>query len=72
MIAAVPVPTAETMPVTEPTVAAAVLLLLHVPIVGASDRIVVVPVQRAWGPRMGPGCRFTVTMVVAMQLAGVV
>ena len=65
-----PVPTAETMPVEEPMVAAAVLLLLHVPLVGASDKIVVVLKQTVCAPRIAPGCRFTVTTVVAMQLAG--
>ncbi len=55
------------MPVVEPTVAIAVLLLLHKPPDTELDSIVVVPAHKAVVPSIGPGAVLTVTVVVVSQ-----
>jgi hypothetical protein len=58
---------AVTMPVPEPIVALAVLLLLHVPLPDASVRVKVPPGQTGELPVMSEGRLLTVTTTVAMQ-----
>ena len=70
MIVVVPIDDPEMMPVMEPIVATDVLLLLHVPEPGASDKIALAPLQMCVIPRIAPGCRFTVAMVVVLQPVG--
>ena len=69
MITEVPVPTAETMPVEEPMVAAAVLLLLHVPPKVASVSVILLPTQiDGLAGDMTPGVGSTEVIAVAEQL----
>ena len=56
----------------DPTEATEVLLLLHVPVAGTSDMMVVVPKQTCEGPDIAAGTRFTVTGVVATQPVGAI
>jgi hypothetical protein len=56
-----------TVPVAEPTVATAVLLLLQVPPGVTSDNVVVVPMQREKLPAIVPGSGFTVSIADALQ-----
>ena len=63
-IVAVPTATPVTTPVVYPTVAFDVLLLVHVPPVTASLRLVVAPTQMLVTPLTGPGAGLTVTVVV--------
>ena len=60
-------PCPVTMPVAEPTVATAVLLLTHAPPEDTSDKVIVVPEQTTLGPVIADGSGFTVMTVVAMQ-----
>ena len=60
----------DTVPVPEPTVAIAILLLLHVPPAIASVRSVVAPAQTFVAPLIAAGVRFTVTGVVVVQPSG--
>ena len=65
---AVPAATPVTIPVTEPTVALAVLLLVHVPPVVTSVNVVVVPVHTFSVPVIGlTDVGVTVTTVVTSQ-----
>ena len=57
----VPPLTPLTIPVTDPTVAIAVLLLLQVPPVVVSLKVVVAPGHVLGTPVIGPGDGFTVT-----------
>ena len=66
----VPVATLVTVPFNEPTVAAAVLLLLHTPPPMASLSVVVSFVQTEGAPIIPVGERLTVIVVVALQPAG--
>lgn len=61
-----PVPP-ERIPLAEPIVAWAVLLLLHVPPPVASVSVEVNPKQIAVVPLIAPGAVFTVSVVVATQ-----
>ena len=58
----VPAATPVTTPDEEPTVAAAVLLLLHVPPAGVQVSVFVPPGQTAGAPYIAPGLEFTVTV----------
>ena len=60
-------PCPVTMPVEEPTIATAVLLLTHVPPEETSDKGIVVPEQTTFGPVIADGSGFTVMTAVAMQ-----
>ena len=62
----VPAVNAETSPVPDVMVATAVLVLLHVPPVETSDRVVVVPAQIVVVPVIGV-VGFTVTMAVVVH-----
>lgn len=62
----VPELTPVTIPVDEPTVAIPVLLLLHMPPVAASDKVVVVPIQALVFPEIG-SVGLTVTIAIALQ-----
>lgn len=68
MVALPPV-TPVTIPVDEPTVAIAVLLLAHVP-PPASLRVVVLPAHTVATPVIAPGSGLTVTVVIRMQPVG--
>ena len=57
-----------TIPDPNPTVATAVLLLLHVPPPGVSNKLVVNPAQTVSVPVMAFGNGSTVTTAVAAQL----
>ena len=70
LISVVPADIPEMIPVTEPIVAMAVLLLLHIPLDGESDNIVVVDGQRLAAPRIAPGCTFTVTTMAVAHPVG--
>jgi hypothetical protein len=63
MIVAVPPATPVTTPVPVPTIATAVLLLLHVPPPDASLSVVVKPGQTTVVPVIGETVAFTVTVV---------
>ena len=67
MILAVPVPSPVTIPVADPMLAIAALLVLHVPPLGAADRVVVLPVQALSVPPILPGVAETVTCLTAAQ-----
>lgn len=56
-----------TVPVAEPTVATAVLLLLQVPPGVASDKVAVDPIQTDEIPLIEPGNGFTVRIAAALQ-----
>ena len=58
---------AVTMPVSEPTVATAVLLLLHVPPAVVSVNVVVDPAQTLVDPEIAAGDVLMVMVVVVMQ-----
>lgn len=64
---AVPALTPLTMPVPEPTVAIAVLLLLHAPPVIVSLSVVVAPTHAVADPVIVGGNAFTVTAFIALQ-----
>jgi hypothetical protein len=66
---AVPVATPNTNPVTDPTEATAMLLLLHTPPKGDALNKEVLPVQIDVLPVMGPVSPLTVTGNVAKQPA---
>ena len=70
VITLVPVPTPFTRPLREPTVAAKVLLLLHVPPPEPFERVIVSLAHKADPPIMGPGERLIVTDVTATHPAG--
>lgn len=59
--------TPSTSPVSEPTVATAVLLLLQLPPVIEFTSVIVAPLHTVVGPVIGPGARFTVTTAVTKQ-----
>ncbi len=54
-------------PVEEPTVATAVLLLVHVPLPAASVKVIVDPAQTGVLPEIAAGRALTVTVVVVIQ-----
>ena len=58
------------IPVVAPIVPTAVLLLLQVPPVLASLRVVVLPAHIGVVPIMAPGVGFTVIVVVVLQPPG--
>ena len=58
------------IPVVAPMVPTAVLLLLHVPPVVASPRVVVLPAHIVVVPVIPPGVGFTVMTVVVLQPPG--
>ena len=58
------------IPVVVPIVPTAVLLLLQVPPVLASPRVVVLPAHTGVVPVMAPGVGFTVIVVVVLQPPG--
>ena len=62
---AVPADMPDTAPEGEPTVAIAVLLLLHVPPVVASPSVVVAPAQTLVVPVIAAGAGLTVTVANA-------
>ncbi len=64
----VPAVTPVTIPV-DPTVAMAVLLLVHEPPVVVEDNGVVCPTQRLAAPVIAAGAGFTVTVVLTVQPA---
>lgn len=55
-------------PVVNPILASAVLLLVHVPPVIASESMIEDPVHTLPGPVMGGGAAFTVTVTDTVQL----
>ena len=59
-----------TSPVTDPTVPATILLLLHVPPPEASVKLVVNPIHTVLVPFIVPGNGLTVTVVVAIHPVG--
>ena len=61
-----PEATPKTRPVVEPTVATAVLLLLHVPPATASVNANEEPTQTFEGPVTGAGIKFTVINLVTV------
>ena len=63
------VPTPVTIPLAEPTLAIAALLLLHTPGVVASDSVIVAPWLTLLGPVIAAtvGRLFTVTVAVVIQ-----
>src|ERR1700752_3196741 len=63
----VPATNPVTIPVAEPTLPAVGLLLLHVPPVVASVRVVLPPTHTLAVPLITPGNAFTVTTVVILQ-----
>lgn len=67
MIMVVPAAIPATMPVSEPIVAVAVVLLLQVPAPLASLRADVLPVQTVVVPVIGDGTGTTFTVVVALH-----
>ena len=71
-MSAVPVIPAVTIPVFDPTVATDVLLLLHVPVAGRPEIIVVVPKQTCDGPDIAVGREFTTTGAVTTQPVGAI
>jgi hypothetical protein len=70
VIVGIPAATPVTTPVADPTVANAVLLLLHVPGDEASLNVVVSPTQTFIVPVIAAGCVLTVTGFIAKQPAG--
>jgi hypothetical protein len=66
----VPGTMAVTIPVTEPTVAMDVLLLVHVPPVVALVNVEAVPAHRFITPVIAVGSAYTVTMAVAAHPVG--
>ena len=60
------------MPVIEPMEATPALLLLHMPLGVGSDNTAELAGQVTTAPEIAPGCRFTLTTVVVMQLAPIV
>lgn len=70
MILAVPGATPVTIPDADPTVAIAVLPLVHVPPTIASVRLVVVPIQRLVDPLILTGAGLTVMVIVVSQPVG--
>ena len=62
-----PVPAAESAPVVDTIVATPVTLLLHVPPVEASDKVVVPSGHIAERPLIATGFAFTVSTVVTLQ-----
>ena len=67
MILVVPLETPVTMPLAEPAVATAALLLDHVPPVVVCERNVIAPTQTVSEPDIAPIGAFTVTSVVRRQ-----
>ena len=67
MIVATPPPTPVTTPLSEPTEALAVLLLLHEPPETASVNVITEPAHTEAAPLMEPGTELTDTIVVAVQ-----
>jgi hypothetical protein len=67
---AVPADTPEIIPELEPAVATELLLLLHVPPVVASDKVMEWPVQIMEGPVMADGEARTKTTVEVEQPVG--
>jgi hypothetical protein len=67
VIVAVPTLTPQNIPVDTPTVATAVLLLLHVPPLVASARVEQNPTQTETGPVIATGGVLTVTTAVRIQ-----
>jgi hypothetical protein len=67
VIVAVPVAMPATIPLPEPTVAIAVLPLLHVPDTVVSFKVIVEPTQTGVLPVTAPGRLLTVITVVAKQ-----
>jgi hypothetical protein len=55
-----------------PMLATVGLLLLHVPLAGISDMKIVEPRHELEPPEIGLGCRFTVTVIDAIQPVGIV
>ena len=74
LIISEPAETPVTMPEEEPTVATAVLLLLHTPPVTLSDKVMVEPIHTPERPVIVPafGDGFTVRVLVAIQPLGIV
>ena len=70
MMVAVPPVIPVRIPVVAPIVPTAVLLLLQVPPVLASLRVVVLPAHIGVVPIMAPGVGFTVIVVVVLQPPG--
>ena len=68
----VPVATPVTIPLVEPMVATDGLLLVHVPPVVGSVRVVVAPTHTNGVPPIVPGAVLTVTTAVAVQMPPVV
>ena len=66
MIPRSPLPEADKTPVTASIVAIAVLFVLHVPPVGKSDNIAVLPGHTAVGRENAPGLAITDTAIVAV------
>jgi hypothetical protein len=58
-----------TMPLAEPTVATALLLLLHVPPASVLERVAVGPSQTVLAPVIAAGVPVTVTVCIAGQPA---
>jgi len=67
VIVAVPAEAPDTTPVAEPTPATTVLLLLHVPPVVASAKVIAEPTQMLVRPVIAEGKGLTVTTRVAKQ-----
>ena len=63
-----PAATPDTIPVVDPTVAIAVLLLLHVPPPGLQLKAVVVPGHKLFIPVIPDGKGLTVNNIVAITL----
>ena len=70
MIVAVPADTPLTIPVSDPTVAVSILLLLHAPPGTTSVNIKLAPAQTTDAPVIGPGDKLTVIEVVVAQPVG--
>ena len=68
MTVTVPAVTPVTTPVPEPIVAMAVLLLLHVPPVEGSPRVMVAPAHTVEGPVIGLGCVSVMANVAEVSL----
>ena len=67
IIVVVPVATVETIPFDAPIVATVVVLLVHVPPFGLSDKVILLPMHTAPGPLIAPGAAITVTTKVAAE-----
>src|SRR5438552_391935 len=67
---ATPAATPVTMPVEAPTVAVPVALLLQVPPLMASVRVMVAPVHTVEEPEIADGADTTVTVILVLQPVG--